>query len=159
MNLRNIFISLLLISTLSGCIGGEKVSEQRTIQEGENTLSRISDMPFPEGTKVALNKSLLLGEGKAWSGQLFLNIPDPKSSVFNFYAKNLDDYNWKEQTTIRGETSILTFVGENNRILIITVNGGKFNSSEVLISVSPYAEAFEEKLGAFISEQYLEISE
>ena len=60
MNLRNIFISLLLISTLSGCIGGEKVSEQRTIQEGENTLSRISDMPFPEGTKVALNKSLLL---------------------------------------------------------------------------------------------------
>ena len=150
---------LVLILLLSGCVGGSKLSSQKVIQEGENTLSRISDMPFPEGSKLSLKNSLLLGEGKAWSGQLLISVPDPKVSVFNFYVRNLDNFGWKEQTTIRGETSILTFVGENNRVAIININEGKFNTSEVLISVSPYAEAFEEKLGDFINEQYLEIAD
>ena len=155
----NFYVSIFFIILLSSCASGDKLSEQKTIQEGKNTLTRISDMPFPEDTKVSLNKSILLGEGKAWSGQLSLSIPRSKISVFNFYVKNLDDFGWKEQTTIRGETSILTFVGENNRIAIISIKEAKFNTAEVLISVSPYAEAFEEKLGDYINEQYLEVIE
>ena len=34
-----------------------------------------------------------------------------------------------------------------------------FNNSEVLISVSPYTEEFEEKVSEYINEKYLEITD
>ena len=58
---------------------------------------------------------------------------EPKPDVFNFYVKNLGTFGWKEQTTIRGETSVLNYVGENNRVAIITISQIMFNNSEVLI--------------------------
>ena len=73
--------------------------------------------------------------------------------------RNLSNFNWKEQTTIRGETSILNYVGENNRVIIVSITEKLFGNSEVLISVSPYTEEFEEKVGDFINEKYLEITE
>ena len=108
----------------------------------ENTLTRIADMPFVIETKLIIDESLILGEGKSWSGQLLLSVPAPKAEVFNFYVKNLEDFGWKEQTTIRGKTSILNYVGENNRVAIITVNEARFDNSQVLISVSPFGEEF-----------------
>ena len=137
--------------------GGDNITNKRSIDEAsENTLMRINDIPFPEGTKVDLSKSLILGEGKSWSGQLLATIPEKKTDVFNYYVKNLNKFDWKEQTTIRGETSILNFLGENNRVAIITIKEAKFNTSDVLISVTPYAEAFEKSVGDFINQEYLE---
>lgn len=125
----------------------------------ENTLTRIADMPFVIETKLIIDESLILGEGKSWSGQLLLSVPAPKAEVFNFYVKNLEDFGWKEQTTIRGKTSILNYVGENNRVAIITVNEARFDNSQVLISVSPFGEEFEDKIGDYINEKYLEITQ
>ena len=34
-----------------------------------------------------------------------------------------------------------------------------FGNSEVLISVSPYTEEFQEKVGEFINDKYLEITD
>ena len=53
-----------------------------------------------------------------------------------------------------------SYVGENNRVAIITIKeDGYFNKSSVLISVSPYTEEFEDKIGDLINEKYLEITE
>ena len=82
-----------------------------------------------------------------------------KTNVFNFYIREIKEFGWKEQTTIRGETSILNFVGDNNRVAIISITQAPFNNSEVLISVSPYTEEFEEKIGDYINEKYLELKE
>ena len=124
----------------------------------ENTITRIQDLPFIKNSEIDIEKSLILGEGKSWSGQLFVKIPEPKPEVFNFYIRNIGDFGWKEQTTIRGETSVLNYVGENNRVAIINISEGSFNSSEVLISVAPYTEEFEEKVSEFINEKYLELT-
>ena len=42
---------------------------------------------------------------------------------------------------------------------IISISEGTFNSSEVLISVAPYTEEFEEKVSDFINEKYLELKD
>ena len=152
-------ISLILITILffSACAGGDRISKNKSLDEAStNTLTRIADIPFPQGTKLDLNKSLILGEGKTWSGQLFISIPEKKAGVYNYFVNNLEKFDWKEQTTIRGETSILNFLGNNNRVAIITIREGSFNSSDVLISVTPYAEAFEASVGDFINQEYLE---
>ena len=157
------YISLILISTIffmvvSGCSQGNlNITNESELDE--NTLLRVRDIPFIAKTKIDINRSLILGEGKSWSGQIILSVPEPKPVVFNFYVKNITDFGWKEQTTIRGEESILNYVGENNRVAIISVREASFNNSEVLISVSPYAEEFEEVVGDTINEKYLEITD
>tara|TARA_B100000945_G_C20132045_1_gene479874 strand:+ start:66 stop:632 length:567 start_codon:yes stop_codon:yes gene_type:complete len=154
-----ISLGLLAFLVISGCSGGDRVNIGKNLEKvEENTLTRISDIPFLQSSKINIESSLIMGEGKSWSGQLLVLVPEKKIDVFNYYVKNLGEFGWKEQTTIRGETSILNFVGENNRVAIITIEEGRFGSSEVLISVSPYTEDFEEKVGDYINEKYLEIT-
>ncbi len=149
---------MFLILT-NGCSSGN-MNPTTSIQDAEdNTLTRISDMPFVMDTELNIEESLILGEGKSWSGQLLLFVPASKAEVFNFYVRNLDNFGWKEQTTIRGETSILNYVGENNRVAIISIKEARFSNSSVLISVSPYGEEFDDKVGDYINEKYLEITE
>ena len=153
-------LSFLALLAVSGCSGGDKINIGRSLENiEENTLTRISDIPFLQGSRIDIEKSLVLGEGKSWSGQLLVSVPEKKIEVFNYYVKNLSEFGWKEQTTIRGETSILNFVGENNRVAVITIKEDRFSSSEVLISVAPYTEDFEESVGDYINEKYLEITE
>ena len=125
-------------------------------------MARINDIPFPKRTTLDIGKSLIMGEGTNWSGQLSLRVPENKIKVFNFYIRNLNDYGWKEQTTIRGEVSVLNYLGPNKRVAIITIakaGFGKGNSSDVLISVSPFTEEFDSALGNQIKETFLEIDE
>ena len=153
-------VGFVFFTLLNGCSTGN-LNNSRSIEVAqEKTLTRIQDMPFVINSKIDIEESLILGEGKKWAGQLLLTVPAAKAEVFNFYIKNLNEFGWKEQTTIRGKTSILNYVGENNRIAIITIQeDGMFNNSSVLISVSPYGEEFEDKIGDYINEKYLEITE
>ena len=151
-------LSSLTFLSIAGCGKGNlNITNESEIDE--NTLLRVKDIPFLAKTKIDINRSLILGEGKSWSGQIILSVPEPKPIVFNFYVKNIGEYGWKEQTTIRGEESILNYVGENNRVAIISVREASFNNSEVLISVSPYAEEFEAVVGDTINDKYLEITD
>jgi len=154
-------VGFVFFTLLNGCSTGNLNNSSSIEDVQENTLTRIKDMPFVVNSELNIEESLLLGEGKSWSGQLLLTVPAAKAEVFNFYVKNLGEFSWKEQTTIRGKTSILNYVGENNRVAIITIKEkqGFFNNSSVLISVSPYAEEFEDKIGDYINEKYLEITE
>ena len=154
-----LFVGFIFFALMNGCSSGNMNPTNSIKDAQENTLTRIADMPFVMKTKLSIEDSLILGEGKSWSGQLLLSVPAPKAEVFNFYVKNLSEFGWKEQTTIRGETSILNYVGENNRVAIITINKERFSNSKVLISVSPYGEEFEDKIGDYINEKYLEITE
>ena len=153
-------VGFVFFTLLNGCSTGNLNNSSSIEDAQENTLTRIKDMPFVMRTELNIEESLLMGEGKSWSGQLLMTVPATKAEVFNFYVKNLGEFGWKEQTTIRGKTSILNYVGENNRVAIITIKEeGFFNNSTVLISVSPYAEEFEDKIGEYINEKYLEIIE
>jgi len=156
----SLFIGLIFLITLyvTGCAKTNNLTSS-SLEDMENTLTRIKDMPFVHKSKINIEKSLVMGEGQTWSGQLLVLVPAKKREVFNFYVNNLQDYGWKEQTTIRGETSILNYLGENNRVAIIAITERSFNRSEILISVSPYTEEFQKKIGEIINEKYLEITD
>ena len=144
---------------LSGCTKGNLNLGSNMENVEENALLRINDIPFVKESKIDIEKSLILGEGTTWSGQILLSVPNPKPAVFNFYVNNLENFGWKEQTSIRGETSILNYLGSNNRVIVISVKEIRFNNSEVLISVSPYTEEFQEKVSEFINDKYLDIKD
>ena len=154
-----IAIGSILIFAFTGCSSGNLNMSNTMENVEENTLTRIQDIPFIKNSRINIEKSLIMGEGKSWSGQLSIRVPEPKPEVFNFYVRNIGEFGWKEQTTIRGETSILNFVGDNNRVAIITIKDITFNKAEVLISVAPYTEEFQEKIGDYINEKYLELKD
>ena len=85
----------------------------------------------------------------------------PTSAVTNYSAsiQNLIDYGWKEQTTIRGEVSVLNYLGPNKRVAIITIAQKGFSASEVLISVSPFTREFDKAFGDQIKETFLNIDD
>jgi len=152
-------LGALVFVYLTGCSSGNLYMSNSMENIEENTLLRINDIPFVKESKIDIEKSLILGEGTTWSGQIHLSVPNPKPAVFNFYVNNLENFGWKEQTSIRGETSILNYLGNNNRVIVISITENRFNNSEVLISVSPYTEEFQEKVSEFINDKYLEIKE
>lgn len=160
-NFTFIYLSATVFFFITGCTTGNLNSSRNIETVEENTLTRVSDIPFLINSKIHIEDSLILGEGKSWSGQLLITVRENKRDVFNYYAKNLGDYGWKEQTTIRGNTSILNYLGPENRVAIITIQElpSLFDATTVLISVSPFTEAFEEKVGDYINEKYLEIIE
>ena len=152
----SIFFTFL---TISGCTNSS-IGSYSTIDElEENTMARIDDIPFPKKTSLDINNSLIMGEGSNWSGQLRLAVPEDKIKVFNFYIRNLADYGWKEQTTIRGEVSVLNYLGPNKRVAIISIEKKGFNSSDVVISVSPFNSDFDDAFGDKIKETFLDINE
>ena len=160
--IRYIFLAVISVSIVflvSGCAKGNLSAGSNMENIEDNALLRIKDLPFVKESQIDIENSLILGEGTNWSGQILLSIPEPKPAVFNFYVDNLEDFGWKEQTSIRGVNSILNYVGTNNRVIVITIKETMFNNSEVLISVSPYAEEFEEKVSEFINDKYLEITD
>ena len=114
-----LIIGSFLFFLLASCSGGNLNVSNTMENVEENTLTRIQDIPFIKDSEINIERSLILGEGKSWSGQLFIKVPSPKTDVFNFYIREIEEFGWKEQTTIRGETSILNFVGDNNRVAII----------------------------------------
>ena len=150
---------LFAIFAISGCSGSSIASYSGIAELEENTMARIDDIPFPKKTSLDINNSLILGEGSNWSGQLILSVPEDKIKVFNFYIRNLIDYGWKEQTTIRGEVSVLNYLGPNKRVAIITIAKGSFGASDVLVSVSPFTQDFDNAFGDQIKETFLNIDE
>ena len=155
-----IILSILFsIFAISGCTGTSVGSFSSIDELEENTMARIDDIPFPKKTSLDINNSLILGEGSNWSGQLMLQVPEEKIKVFNFYIRNLADFGWKEQTTIRGKVSVLNYLGPNKRVAIITISKRGFNSSDVIISVSPFTRDFDKAFGDQIKETFLNIDE
>jgi hypothetical protein len=75
-------VGFIFFTLINGCSSGNMNPTTSIKDSQENTLTRIADMPFVKKTKLAIEDSLILGEGKSWSGQLFLSVPAPKAEVF-----------------------------------------------------------------------------
>ena len=70
-------IGLLIVVAVTGCSGGgSKLNITTSLEDiSENTLTRINDMPFIKKSKIDIERSLIMGEGKSWSGQLKIHVP------------------------------------------------------------------------------------
>ena len=102
----NILIGSIFLILASSCTQGNlNITDKEAVED--NTLTRIADLPFVIGSVVNIEKSLILGEGKSWSGQLYITISASKPQVFNFYVKNLEDFGWKEQFEVIPAFSIM----------------------------------------------------
>lgn len=102
----------------------------------EPNFSQFSDIPIPAGADMDLERSLVLGEQDSWIGRLVLAVGTNPGKTFDFYFGEMPRFGWFPITTVRAETSVLTYA-RADRIATIQVQGRTLTGSTVSMTISP----------------------
>jgi hypothetical protein len=108
-------------------------------QSGKMVPSSFADLPIPQGAKLNVDKTLVVGT-QTWYGQLMLESSHSADAMYDFYSRELTNFGWQRIAAVRAPTSILTYDREN-RVLAIAIQPARVYGSEITITVSPREEA------------------
>ena len=82
------------------------------------------------------DRSLILGARNAWIGRLAIKISRSSSSIYDFYSREMDRFGWREITSVRSETSVLSYQ-QGNRVATIQIWNTTLGGAKIDIIVSP----------------------
>ncbi len=115
--------------------GGLSQSSAQSSASGPATASIFPDIPIPEGAKMIVDKTLVVGTNN-WFGQLALETSNNPVAMFDYYRNRLPQFGWQEITSVRAPVSVLTF-DRDDRILQMQIASSTLRGSEITITVSP----------------------
>ncbi len=143
---RDIVCALLVAgTTLAGCAQMSSVPQNsQPAADGtpaasditDASFTQIPDLPIPPGSAMNIERTFIVGSAESWYGQTMINAPGGGNATFDFFKKELPGYGWQELSTVRAQTSILTYTREL-RVLAIQLTELSLGSTEVMITVSP----------------------
>ncbi len=107
-------------------------------QKGQSPQAQFGDIPVPKGRKINVDKTVVVGT-QVWFGQLTFDTSFGASAMFDFYTRELPNYGWRKITSVRAQTSFMTYDREN-RVMTIAIRENRIRGSEVTITVSPREE-------------------
>ncbi len=102
----------------------------------EKAFNRFPDIPVPTQSQMDVRQSLVFGSDEDWYGQLVLTTKHDGDSMFDFYKQELPGFDWEEITSVRGPTSVLTYM-RAERVLSIQVVKGNITGATITLTVSP----------------------
>ena len=101
-----------------------------------SNFSQIPDLPIPPRSSMNIERTFIVGSDKSWFGQTLIETQGDANFVFNFFKKELPGFEWRELSSIRAQTSILTYT-RNQRVLAIQISEEQIGLTNVMITVSP----------------------
>ncbi len=120
---------------LGGVGGNAGTSKAAADTRQQARDAQFADIPVLKGWKINNDKTMVVGTD-VWYGQLTFDTNHSAHSMFDFYARELPDYGWRKITSVRAQTSFMTYDREN-RIMTVAIKPNRILGSEVMISVSP----------------------
>ncbi len=99
-------------------------------------FAQFPDIAVPAGAKMDVERSLVLGARDNWIGRLSMNSGLDPSASYDFFLREMPKYRWQEITTVRSETSVLTY-RRDNRIATIQITRKTLGGSWIDVTVSP----------------------
>lgn len=99
-------------------------------------FAQFSDIPVPAGAVMDLEHSLVLGEADTWIGRLVMTISEPASRMYDFYFREMPRFNWSPVTSVRAETSVLTYT-KGERVATIQIRNRTIGGANVSMTISP----------------------
>jgi len=136
------FAAISTVLALAACTetaslqgGGLSQNTSASGASGPATASIFPDIPIPEGAKMIVDKTLVVGTNN-WFGQLALETSSNPVAMFDYYRNRLPQFGWQEITSVRAPVSVLTFDRED-RILQMQIASSTLRGSEITITVSP----------------------
>ena len=117
---------------------GATGSDAGKAQKGQSPQAQFGDIPVPKGRKINVDRTVVVGT-QIWFGQLTFDTSYGASAMFDFYQRELPNYGWRKITSVRAQTSFMTYDREN-RVMTIAIRENRIRGSEVTITVSPREE-------------------
>ena len=94
---------------------------------GASGFGNFPDIALPAGTSIDLDRSLVLGAGREWTGRLAFTARGSVAATYDFFRAEMPKLGWTEVTSLRAATSILVF-NQGPRIASIQIGGRSFGS-------------------------------
>jgi hypothetical protein len=141
----SVIFSAVALSLITGCAqtvsimpGTQTFAQDGTVSTDAPSpgYTQFPDLPFPGNAKMNIDRTFIVGSGESWFGQTIIEVSSSANTSFDFYIQNLSAYGWKELSSVRAITSVLTYT-RANRVLTIQINKTRAGNSEILVTVSP----------------------
>ncbi|MBS0338396.1 MAG: hypothetical protein JSS40_16660 [Proteobacteria bacterium] len=137
MSARALAPAALLAAALlaAGCGSMPGTSANREITDPARFLP---DVPLPEGTKIDLERTLILGGAPDWTGRVAGVTPLSEEDLIGHFREQLGKGGWKLVSIARSKASIMTFTNATRAATIEVAPAGGFGgSSAFTVVVSP----------------------
>lgn len=133
---RGLASALLIL--LAGCMQqAEMAATAESGSDAQPAFGQFPDIPVPPGSKLQLDRTLILGSGQAWMGQMVVNAPQGTFAYFDFLKHKMPEFGWAEMTSVRAPVSVLTY-SRQGRIASIQIQARTIGGSEAIFTVSPH---------------------
>lgn len=103
---------------------------------GEPRFTHFSDVPVPSGAEMDIDRSLVLGDRETWIGRLVMAVGMNAGKAYDFYFGEMPRFGWTPITSVRAETSVLTYT-RGGRVATIQIRSGRLTGATVSMTVSP----------------------
>ena len=125
---------------LAACENMSGIRASSTAPEGSSPeqprLTRFSDIPVPEGARMNVTRSLILGPVDGWVGRLVFNTSTGSQILFQFYAREMPRFDWQEISRVRAQVSILTYT-RGARTATVQISSTTLGGAVVSITMAP----------------------
>lgn len=129
-----------LISAFGGCDTSTPLTASARHDPAGGPLqpafARFNDIPVPDGATMDLGRSLVLGDRAAWTGRLVMSVPDDAGRIYDFYFREMPRFAWSKVTSVRAETSVLTYA-RGERVATIQIRRSTMGGAAISMTVSP----------------------
>lgn len=152
MKIKNIYntsqaliASLFITFTIAGCISngvpmmGTGISGAEGLTDEQVSFAKFKDIPIPEGSKMSVQETIIFGSSDEWFGRLTILSNYNHAQAFDYFKYEMPNFKWKEITTVRSESSVLTYENQN-RIATIQITSNSIGKSKCAIIISPKEE-------------------
>lgn len=141
-NLKTTTTVLVLTLALGACAGG--MSKVLTPDSGNDdqkapvqaSFTRFPDLPMPVKAELDMSKTLVFGTNDAWIGRMVISSSHGSNDMFDFYKQEMPGFGWQEITSVRSETSVMTYT-RGERVATIQIASATLKGAKVTITVSP----------------------
>ena len=100
------------------------------------SFSQFQDIPIPDGAKMNMDRTLIVGENDSWIGRLVIDSQSPKTKLFDFFKYRTGQFGWREITSVRSNTSVLSYQ-KKDRIMTIQIQSKSIIGTRIDITMSP----------------------
>lgn len=141
-SLNTVSVVLAMSLALGACAG--QIGSVMTPGSGKDdnkaptqaSFTRFPDLPMPVKAELEMDKTLIFGTNDAWIGRMVITSSHGSNDMFDFYKQEMPGFGWQEITSVRSETSVMTYT-RSERVATIQINSGTLSGARVIITVSP----------------------
>ncbi|NQV47546.1 MAG: hypothetical protein HQ504_07160 [Rhodospirillaceae bacterium] len=136
-----LLIAPLLLGACSGKMRNMLSPNAETSQQNQQSpvqpsFSRFPDLPMPVKAKLDMGKTLIFGTNDEWIGRLVVSASHSSNDMFDFYKQEMPGFGWQEITSIRSDTSVMTYT-RGERVATIQIEDSALRGANVTVTVSP----------------------